>query len=185
MAVHPATASAPQVTGAIRQAAQSTGISFEYLLTTAKIESNFNPTAQASTSSAKGLYQFIDQTWLGTMKQDALAKAETAWRHFTCCVSALSPEQPRRYGKPFMSKRLSIYNRLPTTRAATQRSLVLTDYCWSTNNDTAPQPCLLKAKAHSSHAVADIHACKAAALDGGRAAARACSCCRRGCRSAS
>jgi len=55
MAVHPATASAaPQVTGAIRQAAQSTGISFEYLLTTAKIESNFNPSAQASTSSAKG-----------------------------------------------------------------------------------------------------------------------------------
>jgi soluble lytic murein transglycosylase-like protein len=49
MAVHPATASAaPQVTGAIRQAAQSTGISFEYLLTTAKIESNFNPSAQCS-----------------------------------------------------------------------------------------------------------------------------------------
>ena len=68
---------APQITGAIRQAAQSTGISFEYLLTTAKIESNLNPSAQASTSSAKGLYQFIDQTWLGTMKQDALAeKAE-------------------------------------------------------------------------------------------------------------
>src|ERR1044071_3436259 len=70
MAVNPATAgAAPQVTGAIRQAAQSTGISFEYLLTTAKIESNLNPSAQASTSSAKGLYQFIDQTWLGTMKQ--------------------------------------------------------------------------------------------------------------------
>ena len=73
MAVHPATAGAPQITGAIRQAAQSTGISFEYLLTTAKIESNFNPSAQASTSSAKGLYQFIDQTWLGTMKQDGAA----------------------------------------------------------------------------------------------------------------
>ena len=71
MAVNPATAhAAPQITGAIRQAAQSTGISFEYLLTTAKIESNLNPSAQASTSSAKGLYQFIDQTWLGTMKQD-------------------------------------------------------------------------------------------------------------------
>jgi hypothetical protein len=92
---------------------------------------------------------------------------------------------PRHYGRPFIVKRLSIYNRLPTTRAATQRSLVLTAYCWSTNNDTAPEPCLLKAKAHSSHAVAAIHACKAAALDGGRAAARACSCCRRGCRSAS
>jgi hypothetical protein len=49
MALHPATASAaPQVTGAIRQARQSTGISFEYLLTTAKIESNFNPSAQCS-----------------------------------------------------------------------------------------------------------------------------------------
>ena len=74
MAVNPATASAaPQITGAIRQAAQSTGISFEYLLTTAKIEFNLNPSAQASTSSAKGLYQFIDQTWLGTMKQDGAA----------------------------------------------------------------------------------------------------------------
>jgi hypothetical protein len=69
MAVNPATVSAvPQITGAIRQAAQSSGISFEYLMTTAKIESNMNPAAQASTSSAKGLYQFIDQTWLGTLK---------------------------------------------------------------------------------------------------------------------
>jgi len=58
-----------QIAGAIRNAAQTIGISFEYLLTTAKIESNLNPTARASTSSAKGLYQFIDQTWLGTMKQ--------------------------------------------------------------------------------------------------------------------
>jgi Transglycosylase SLT domain len=74
MAVNPAaTSAAPQITGAIRQAAQSTGTSFEYLLITAKIESNFNPSAQASTSSAKGLYQFIDQTWLGTMKQDGAA----------------------------------------------------------------------------------------------------------------
>ena len=74
MAVNPTGASAaPQITGAIRQAAQSTGISFEYLLTTAQIESNLNPSAQASTSSAKGLYQFIDQTWLGTMKQDGAA----------------------------------------------------------------------------------------------------------------
>src|ERR1043165_8844626 len=58
------------VAGAIQEAARSTGTSFEYLLTTAQIESNLNPAAQATTSSAKGLYQFIDQTWLGTMKQD-------------------------------------------------------------------------------------------------------------------
>ena len=64
---------APQISGAIRKAAQSTGISFNYLLTTAKIESSLNPTAKASTSSATGLYQFIEQTWLGTVKQDGPA----------------------------------------------------------------------------------------------------------------
>jgi hypothetical protein len=58
-----------RIAGAIRRAANTTGTSFEYLLTTAKMESDFNPTAGASTSSAHGLYQFIDQTWLGTVKE--------------------------------------------------------------------------------------------------------------------
>jgi hypothetical protein len=58
-----------RIAGAIKQAANSTGTSFEYLLATAKMESDFNPTAGASTSSAHGLYQFIDQTWLGTVKE--------------------------------------------------------------------------------------------------------------------
>src|SRR6266566_5892901 len=58
-----------RIAGAIKQAANTTGISFEYLLATAKMESNFNPKAAASTSSARGLYQFIDQTWLGTVKE--------------------------------------------------------------------------------------------------------------------
>jgi len=57
------------VTGAIRQAAQATGTSFQYLLATAQVESGLNPQAGASTSSARGLFQFIDQTWLATMKQ--------------------------------------------------------------------------------------------------------------------
>ncbi len=58
-----------RVAGAIKQAANTTGTSFEYLLATAKMESDFNPSAGASTSSAHGLYQFIDQTWLGTVKE--------------------------------------------------------------------------------------------------------------------
>jgi hypothetical protein len=58
-----------RVAGAIKQASSRTGVSFEYMLTTAKMESDFNPTAGASTSSAHGLYQFIDQTWLGTVKE--------------------------------------------------------------------------------------------------------------------
>jgi hypothetical protein len=62
-------ASRLKVTGAIKQAADATGTSFEYLLATAKMESDFNPSAGASTSSAHGLYQFIDQTWLGTVKE--------------------------------------------------------------------------------------------------------------------
>src|ERR1700678_202030 len=58
-----------RIASAIKQAANTTGTSFEYLLTTAKMESDFNPTAGASTSSAHGLFQFIDQTWLGTVKE--------------------------------------------------------------------------------------------------------------------
>jgi hypothetical protein len=57
------------VTGAIHQAASATGTSFQYLLATAQVESGLNPQAGASTSSARGLFQFIDQTWLATMKQ--------------------------------------------------------------------------------------------------------------------
>jgi len=58
-----------RIAGAIKQAASGSGTSFEYLLATAKMESDFNPTAGASSSSAHGLFQFIDQTWLGTVKE--------------------------------------------------------------------------------------------------------------------
>jgi hypothetical protein len=64
-----ASAGSGNVTGAIRDAAQSTGASFDYLVTTAKVESGLNPNASAKTSSARGLYQFIDKTWLATVKQ--------------------------------------------------------------------------------------------------------------------
>src|SRR5882757_10857019 len=60
--------SAVAVTGAIRKASQSTGASFEYLLATAKVESDLNPNLTMRSSSATGLFQFIDQTWLGVMK---------------------------------------------------------------------------------------------------------------------
>ncbi len=58
-----------RVAGAIKQGSNQTGVSFEYMLTTAKMESDFDPSAGATTSSAHGLYQFIDQTWLGTVKE--------------------------------------------------------------------------------------------------------------------
>lgn len=58
----------PTVAGAIRRAAASTGANFDYLLATAKVESNLDPNLTVSTSTATGLFQFIDQTWLGVMK---------------------------------------------------------------------------------------------------------------------
>jgi hypothetical protein len=60
---------ATTVTGAIRNAAQVTGASFQYLLAAAKIESGLDPGLTMKSSSATGLFQFIDQTWLGTLKQ--------------------------------------------------------------------------------------------------------------------
>jgi hypothetical protein len=61
-------ASVASVAGAIRRAAQATGASFDYLLAAAKVESNLNPGVKATTSSASGLFQFIEQTWLSTLK---------------------------------------------------------------------------------------------------------------------
>jgi len=61
--------SADFVMGALRGAADRTGADFGYLLTTAMRESSLNPEAKASTSSATGLFQFIEQTWLGTMRR--------------------------------------------------------------------------------------------------------------------
>jgi hypothetical protein len=60
---------ATAVTSAIRSAASATGTSFSYLLATAKIESDLDPNLTMKSSSATGLFQFIDQTWLGTLKQ--------------------------------------------------------------------------------------------------------------------
>jgi hypothetical protein len=64
---------AANVTGAIRKAARITGTNFQYLLATAKVESNLNPEAAAKTSSAGGLFQFVEQTWLQTLKESGEA----------------------------------------------------------------------------------------------------------------
>lgn len=61
---------APQsVERAIADASQRTGIDFGFLVAQARVESSMDPSAKARTSSATGLYQFIDSTWLETMKR--------------------------------------------------------------------------------------------------------------------
>lgn len=54
--------------GAIRSAAASTGVDFAFMLAQAAVESGFDPSAQAPTSSARGLYQFTDATWLAMVR---------------------------------------------------------------------------------------------------------------------
>ncbi len=55
---------------AIDTAGEKSDVDFDYLLQTAIRESSLNPKAKAGTSSATGLFQFIDSTWLRVMKQE-------------------------------------------------------------------------------------------------------------------
>ncbi len=57
------------VEAAIQTASNATGVDFGFLMGAAKRESGFNPNARAPTSSATGLFQFVDQTWLATLKK--------------------------------------------------------------------------------------------------------------------
>ncbi|MGO4734914.1 lytic transglycosylase domain-containing protein [Bosea sp. 2KB_26] len=64
------TAPANPVVNAIRDGAERSGAGFDYLLKTAQRESALDPDAKAKTSSATGLFQFIEQTWLSMVKQE-------------------------------------------------------------------------------------------------------------------
>jgi hypothetical protein len=66
------------IRNAIANASQKTGIDFNYLLGQAKLESGLNANAKAGTSSASGLYQFVDQSWLRVVKAHG-AENGLAW----------------------------------------------------------------------------------------------------------
>jgi len=53
-----------EIVNAVQRAANSTGVDFNYLMSQAAQESGFRTNARAGTSSATGLFQFIDSTWL-------------------------------------------------------------------------------------------------------------------------
>jgi hypothetical protein len=57
------------VRAAIRRAADATGVNFQLLVETARRESALNPHARAATSSATGLFQFIESTWFDMVRR--------------------------------------------------------------------------------------------------------------------
>ena len=82
------------VRNAVADASARTGVDFSYLMHKAAAESSFNVDAAAKTSSAKGLYQFIDQTWLAMVDRyghkhglgqyaDAIEKGPNGRYHIT------------------------------------------------------------------------------------------------------
>ncbi|MCE9507114.1 MAG: transglycosylase SLT domain-containing protein [Alphaproteobacteria bacterium] len=54
---------------AVENAAAKTGVDFSFLMEKAATESGFDPAAQSKSSSAAGLYQFIESTWLQMVKE--------------------------------------------------------------------------------------------------------------------
>ncbi len=58
-----------KIADAIQQAASKTGVDFSYLLQQAQVESSFKADAKSSSSSATGLYQFIDSTWISMVNK--------------------------------------------------------------------------------------------------------------------
>lgn len=63
----------PNVREALQRAADSTGVDFGLLAETARRESSYNATAKAGTSSATGLFQFIESTWLDMVRKHGAA----------------------------------------------------------------------------------------------------------------
>ena len=65
------TSGSQEVPDIIQEAAAVAGVNPMLMLTMAMMESSLNPNAKASTSSAKGLFQFLDATWDDQMKKHA------------------------------------------------------------------------------------------------------------------
>lgn len=66
------------VVAAIARAATSTGERFDFLLANARLESGLDPSARARTSSAAGLFQFVERTWLDMVRRHG-AKHGLGW----------------------------------------------------------------------------------------------------------
>lgn len=100
----PSSDGSSSVVSAIKAGSGASGADFDYLLKTAGRESAFDPRAKAETSSASGLFQFIDQTWLRMVK---VYGAEVG---LEAQARAINPDQSGRLDVADPVQRASILN---------------------------------------------------------------------------
>ncbi|HYC04387.1 MAG TPA: hypothetical protein VED40_13915 [Azospirillaceae bacterium] len=80
------------VVSAVRQASASTGVDFSYLMEKAAVESGYKTDVKAATSSATGLFQFIERTWLDMVEQHG---AKHGLGRYAQAISRTSDGTPR------------------------------------------------------------------------------------------
>ena len=69
MSLVQAIAATPTVATALQSASARTGVDFSYLLKTAMRESGLDHDAKSKTSTASGLFQFTEKSWLSTLRK--------------------------------------------------------------------------------------------------------------------
>ncbi len=84
---------AENVRAAIQRGAQATGVDFSMLVETARRESALDPNARARTSSATGLFQFVDGTWLDMVRRHG---AEHGLGQYAAALSQGADAETRR-----------------------------------------------------------------------------------------
>lgn len=84
-----------EVRQALAQASRATGVDFAYLVAEASVESSLNPNAKAKTSSAAGLFQFIESTWEGMVERHG-AKVGLGKEAAALQAGDVSPSERRR-----------------------------------------------------------------------------------------
>lgn len=108
------------VIDAIRDGAESSGVGFDYLLATAQRESALDPSAKAATSSATGLYQFVEQTWLGVMKESGAKLGLSAY------ADAIAARSDGTYAVPDATARQAILDLRRNPRVSSAMAGALT-----------------------------------------------------------
>ena len=111
---------AAPVMDAVQNASARSGIDFDYLVDVARVESGYNPTAKAPTSSARGLYQFTKQTWLATLDRHG-ANHGLAW-----AADAIGRDASGRLSVSDPALRQQILDRRDDPAAASNRAAALT-----------------------------------------------------------